>query len=170
MTKFNRMRMNNRIEFGVIASALLGFIYAIFSTGLNLGLAIADSAVDAGDTAKRISFSDNGIQLYEDTALRYFVISVMLITLIASTIACYRMALKAFGLIPLVIIILQTWSLISSKNDAIPAWTGKYSTLLGILWYLDFGYYSLLLVMTVAYIFLIRNAFRSVSETKRNNF
>jgi hypothetical protein len=144
------MATSNRLKQIILILGITGFTSTIFLCGLALILATQTGAFDAGENG--IVLSGGGFNIYKDMLLRYCLISICYVLVIAVFFK-FRKLLKVTGLIPLALIMLQGYILISLKGDNLQGEGWKYTRWLEVTYYGDFC------IITLAFLLLILNLY-----------
>lgn len=150
------MKTIKRLKQMAYSLGIIGFISALFLSGLTFGLGAGWQIAN-----KDNKFIPLGMNTFQDIAARYFLISAFFLLFIAFLRMRDKVFLKVVALIPLAFLIMQCRILIILKPDGLPDWVTEYSSWLEIIWYMDFCFLALAVILLILQLCLIWFVYRS---------
>lgn len=138
------MRAIDRLNKSAFLLAVANFLLVLFFSALNVGLAVGENALEIANSKSNILLSGKASN-FEDSALRYLLISLLILINLVLLRPKNKLIPKVIGLVSLFLIILQYRILILSKPANLPAWMTEYSGWLSLTWYADFFFLALAL-------------------------
>lgn len=137
---------------------ILGFILALFLCAQTTGMGMKTD--EFKEISSRVVGSNLGMTTFEEMASRYCIISVCFLLFIISVLMKNNVFLKASGLFPLVVAVVQYGFLITLKQGLFKV-NWAYSSWLGVTYCLDFAFLIWTIILLILQIYLIRIFYHS---------
>ena len=153
------MKTDNILRKVTFSLGLIGFIPAFFLCAQTIGMGMKTDELKSISSHTVGSYS--GITVFEEMSSRYCIISVCFLLFIIFVLMRDKVLLKASGMIPLIVVVVQYGFLILLKKRLFNV-NWAYSTWLEITYYMDFiGLISTFIIM-ILQMYLIRILYSSL--------